>query len=124
MNLVSRARTWLALLTVLLWIVSGVSPASAENAEEILDGQPIVRIVFHPNPAVNERWLERWSKILAHWVREGLSPIVFVHSPSNRESPAIARDLHARIGALEPVGEMPSWPGEAGESASGQLALL
>jgi uncharacterized protein YecE (DUF72 family) len=92
--------------------------------EEALSAEPIVRIVYHPSPVVNERWLERWAKILAHWVRDGLEPLVFVHSPSNRESPAIARDLHARISALEPVGEMPSWPGEAGESASGQLALL
>jgi uncharacterized protein YecE (DUF72 family) len=92
--------------------------------EEALSNEPIVRIVFHPNAVVNERWLERWAKIMVHWLRDGLEPIVFVHSPSNRESPAIARDLHARIGALEPVGEMPSWPGEAGESASGQLALL
>ena len=92
--------------------------------EEALSEQPIVRLVFHPNPAVNVRWLERWSTILAHWVSDGLNPLVFVHSPSNRESPEIARDLHARIAALTPVGEMPAWPGEQGESASGQMALL
>jgi len=92
--------------------------------EEALSDDPIVRIVFHPDPRVNERWLERWSKILAHWIRSGLTPLVFVHSPSNRESPRIARDLLARIDALESVGEMPAWPGEEGESASGQLALL
>lgn len=92
--------------------------------EEALSRDPIVRIVFHPDPAINERWLDRWSKILAAWIGQGLDPFVFVHSPSNRESPRIARDLLARIGALEPVGELPAWPGEAGESASGQLALL
>lgn len=92
--------------------------------EEALSVDPIVRIVHHPNSVVNERWLERWSSILALWIREGLEPLVFVHSPSNRESPQIARDLHARIGAHESVGEMPDWPGEAGESASGQLSLL
>jgi uncharacterized protein YecE (DUF72 family) len=92
--------------------------------EEALSNDPIVRVVFHPDPAVNQRWLERWSKILAHWVREGLEPLIFVHSPSNRESPSIARELHGRIGALEPVGEIAPWLGEQGESASGQLALL
>lgn len=92
--------------------------------EEAISNDPIARIVFHPDPSVNERWLERWSKILAHWIREGLEPLVFVHSPSNRESPAIARDLLARIDRLESVGTMPAWPGEEGESASGQLALL
>jgi uncharacterized protein YecE (DUF72 family) len=92
--------------------------------EEALSDDPIVRVVFHPDPSVNERWLERWSKIIAHWIGSGLQPLVFVHSPSNRESPRIARDLLARISALEPVGEMPAWPGEEGESASGQLALL
>lgn len=92
--------------------------------EEALSPDPVVRIVFHPDPAVNARWLDRWARILAQWVRSGLSPLVFVHSPSNRDSPAIARTLLDRIGSLEPVGEMPPWPGEQGESASGQLALL
>ncbi|MHA7837543.1 MAG: DUF72 domain-containing protein [bacterium] len=92
--------------------------------EEALSIDPIVRIVFHPESAVNERWLDRWARVLAGWIRDGLRPLVFVHSPSNRESPAIARDLHRRIDALERVGEMPAWVGETGESAEGQLALL
>ncbi len=92
--------------------------------EDALSADPIIRIVFHPDPTINERWLDRWSKILARWIGAGLEPIVFVHSPSNRESPSIARDLLARIGSLEAVGEMPAWPGEQGEAASGQLALI
>jgi uncharacterized protein YecE (DUF72 family) len=92
--------------------------------EEALSDDPVVRIVFHPDPAINERWLDRWARILAGWIRDGLVPVVFVHSPSNRESPAIARALLQRLDAIEPVGGMPDWPGEAGESASGQLALL
>lgn len=92
--------------------------------EEALSADPVVRIVFHPDPAINEKWLDRWARILAGWLRDGLTPLVFVHSPSNRESPAIARALLQRLDAIEPVGEMPDWPGEAGESASGQLALL
>ena len=92
--------------------------------EDLLSEDPIVRIVFHPIPDTNERWLDRWAMLLAHWIREGNSPLVFVHSPSNRESPTIARDLLARIDRIETVGSMPAWPGEEGESASGQLTLL
>jgi uncharacterized protein YecE (DUF72 family) len=92
--------------------------------EEALTSDPIARIVFHPDPAINARWLDRWARILARWIDGGLRPLVFVHSPSNRESPVIARELHRRIADLVPVGEMPPWPGEVGESASGQLALL
>ncbi len=92
--------------------------------EEAISKDPIVRIVFHPQAEINERWLDRWSTILAAWIGQGLDPYVFVHSPSNRESPRIARQLFARIAARESVGEMAAWPGEAGESASGQLALL
>lgn len=92
--------------------------------EEALSEDPIVRIVFHPDPMVNARWLERWTQILAGWLASGLRPLVFVHSPSNRESPEIARALLEGIAAKRPVGAMPAWPGEAGESASGQLALL
>ena len=89
-----------------------------------LSDDPIVRIVFHPEPAVNARWLDRWARVLAAWLRDGLRPLVFVHSPSNRESPAIARELVERIDRLAAIGSVPAWPGEAGESASGQLALL
>jgi uncharacterized protein YecE (DUF72 family) len=92
--------------------------------EEAIAREPILRVVCHPNARINDRWLDRWAKILSHWIGDGLDPIVFVHSPSNRESPEIARDLHARVAALESVGKMPEWPGEAGESATGQLALL
>ncbi len=92
--------------------------------EVALSPDPIARIVFHPDPAVNDAWLDRWSRILAHWIKDGLEPTVFVHSPSNLESPEIARDLLSRVDALEPVGALPAWPGEEGESASGQLALL
>lgn len=92
--------------------------------EEALSNDPIVRIVHHPSALVNARWLDRWARRLAQWIRDGLDPLVFIHSPSNLESPEIARDLHARIGALEAVGEMPDWPGEQGESASGQLTLI
>lgn len=91
--------------------------------EEALSRDPIVRIVFHPNAAVNERWLDRWSRRIAHWIEAGIEPLVFVHSPSNRESPEIARDLHRRIAGLASAGEMPAWPGEQGESATGQLAF-
>ena len=92
--------------------------------ELALSSDPIVRIVFHPEAAVNERWLDRWTRILAAWISEGLEPLVFVHSPSNRESPAIARDLLARLDSIASVGALPAWPGEEGEMASGQLALL
>ena len=92
--------------------------------DEALTHDPVVRVVFHPEPAVNEPWLDRWARRLAQWIGEGQRPLVFVHSPSNRESPAIARELLRRLGALERVGSMPAWPGESGESTSGQLALL
>jgi uncharacterized protein YecE (DUF72 family) len=92
--------------------------------EEALSQDPVVRIVFHPDASVNEPWLDRWARILADWLRDGLRPLAFVHSPSNRESPGIARELHRRIGLHGSVGSMPAWPGEEGELASGQLALL
>ena len=92
--------------------------------EEAGSEDPIARIVFHPDARVNARWLDRWARLLAGWVDAGLHPYVFVHSPSNRESPAFARDLLGRIASRTDVGQMPEWPGEAGETASGQLALL
>ncbi|MGH0038194.1 MAG: DUF72 domain-containing protein [Myxococcota bacterium] len=92
--------------------------------EEALGPQPILRLIAHPDPRLSDPWLEHWSVRIAAWVEEGRRPVVFVHSPSNRESPELARRFHARLGRLLEVGALPRFPGEDGERADGQLALL
>lgn len=96
--------------------------------EEAIGSRPVLRLIAHPDPRITEPWLVRWSGLVARWICEGRVPTVFVHSPSNRESPALARRFHALLRAQPDiratVGSLPAFAGDRGESASGQLPLL
>ena len=88
--------------------------------------RPFVRWVGHPDAAPNDAYLEAWAAHVAAWVDEGLEPFFFVHTASNRRTPEVARDFHARVGrhAERAVGALPAFAGERGELAGGQLELL
>ncbi len=90
--------------------------------------RPLVRFVGHPHRPTNDPYLDEWAARVAGWIVAGRVPFVFVHTASNRRTPEVARDLHARIAArVAPgvdVGSLPDFPGERGEQANGQLELL
>lgn len=80
---------------------------------------PLVRLIGHPEDAVNRPWFVTWSEILAGWLKQGRRPYLFMHCPDNTYAPPFARTFHQRLQETAQVGAMPSWPGE-----SGQLSLL
>jgi uncharacterized protein YecE (DUF72 family) len=92
--------------------------------EEAVGVRPLVRLIGHPDPSLCEPWLVRWSERVAAWIAEGRHPTVFIHSPSNRESPALARRFVELLSRRVDVGALPPFLGERGETASGQLALI
>lgn len=85
---------------------------------------PLLRVVFHPEADVNEPFLDEWAVRLAGWIARGVSPVFFVHTPSNLRTPELARDLHARVAARVELDALADFPGERGETAQGQLSLL
>jgi len=85
---------------------------------------PIVRFIAHPEASWNEAVLESWMSPLAAWIRAGREPYLLVHCPDNTHAPRLARRAHALLAKHAPVGDLPAWPGELGESAGGQLRLL
>ena len=89
---------------------------------------PIVRFIGHPIHDVNDDWIDLWARQLHAWIGEGRHPYFFAHCPNDLHAPILARRLHAallraRAGA-NGVGELPAFPGEIRERASGQLSLL
>ena len=84
---------------------------------------PLLRLICHPDQAVNLPWLERWSWHVARWVRQGKRPYAIVHCPNNLYSPPLTRRLHAFVSEHVEVGEIPPWPGEE-DAGKGQLSLL
>ncbi len=88
-----------------------------------LGRHPFLRLICYPKEAVNEPWVEDWSRHLARWIRQGKRPYVIVHCPNNVQAPPLARRLHRLVTEHAEVGEMPPWPGER-EQETGQMSLL
>ena len=99
--------------------------------------QPLVRLVGHPDPEINEPWLAEWTEIVARWLLAGRRPYVFAHCPNDLHAPPMARRFHDLLGEQldvrqdnaknKPVeiGTLPTWPGEVSEEpAAEQLSLF
>ncbi len=61
--------------------------------------QPIVRLIGADDPEPLDPILESWVPKIVTWVAAGITPHVFIHTPSNDDGPADARATHARIAA-------------------------
>ncbi|MGI9028491.1 MAG: DUF72 domain-containing protein [Ilumatobacteraceae bacterium] len=74
-----------------------------------LTDHPIVRFVGTDDPARTRAGWQPWVAVVEGWLREGRSPTVFVHTPDNLHSLALARQFHANVRAvvssLEPLPE-------------------
>lgn len=60
---------------------------------------PVVRFIGQTAPPANPDFWRPWVEVCARWVREGLDPYVFVHTPDNIESPRLALDFAAEVAA-------------------------
>jgi len=69
---------------------------------EPLTDRPVVRFIGSDHPELTDEGVHRWAPTLADWLYEGRSPTLFVHTPDNSRSPALARGLHDEVAALMP----------------------
>ncbi len=76
---------------------------------EPLTEHPIVRFIGSDHPELTDVGLQRWEQTIAEWLDEGRSPTLFVHTPDNTRSPALARAFHESVcsivDGLEPLPE-------------------
>jgi hypothetical protein len=42
-------------------------------------------------------WINQWADVVGGWIRDGLTPYVFTHSPNDDFAPDFAREFHARV---------------------------
>jgi uncharacterized protein YecE (DUF72 family) len=64
---------------------------------DIVGGTPIVRVIGSDDRGGTLDGLRAWIPQLADWLSQGREPYLFVHQPENRDSPALARTLHAEV---------------------------
>ena len=66
---------------------------------------PIVRFVGRNSIVEVRDQIDQWAKTVAEWIREGLRPYVFTHSPDDTFAPDFAFSFHQRL--MEELPELP-----------------
>ena len=67
---------------------------------EPLTDHPIVRFIGTDDPVVTAAGIARWQPIVADWLSEGRTPTVFLHTPDNTGTPALALAFHKMLASL------------------------
>ncbi len=100
-------------------------PMRVPAKETALGSFPMIRFVGHPEEAVTEPWVRRWTGVLAEWIREGRTPYFLVHLPDNTAAPQLAAKIHRALRKqLEALDPLPAFPADRPEETGGQLSLL
>lgn len=74
---------------------------------------PMVRLVGRNTVDQVQPWLSRWADTFADWLGEGREPFIFLHAPSDRHAPELARRFHRELSRRVPgLPPLPDWPGE------------
>jgi len=74
--------------------------------------RPFVRFVGSNDPVGNESYLKEWAIVVADWIKEGLHPYIFTHTPDSVSQPAVGRKFHQLLSELIDMEPMPAWPVE------------
>lgn len=72
--------------------------------------RPFVRFVGANDIINNEVYLKEWAIIAADWIKDGLHPYIFIHSPDTLYAPKIARHFHKLLSGFVEMEEMPASP--------------
>jgi uncharacterized protein YecE (DUF72 family) len=90
-----------------------------------LTTRPAVRFVGGLDARANWIALRPWLDKCVEWLQAGLNPMLFMHTPDNRQAPALARDVQrALCERLPGLAPMPEWPGERQAAEQPQQAGL
>lgn len=69
----------------------------------IATGQyPMVRFITALNWQSSQHYLNPWIRKVSHWLDEGRSPFVFLHTPSNGAAPEVAHHFAQQLAAERP----------------------
>ena len=103
---------WTSFDTTDLFAAPPTSAAERESWEKkprlprrsrALTGHPVVRYISRDTGQHTAEGWHHWTGTVADWLREGRSPTVFIHTPDNNESLALARRFHDEVRALVPA---------------------
>lgn len=68
----------------------------------------LIRFISHPDPMVNQPFLQEWVQQVSQWLSQGIQVYFFVHCPIEEHSPSNARDFQRLLEAAQvPVPGLP-----------------
>ncbi|MEX0608179.1 MAG: DUF72 domain-containing protein [Balneolaceae bacterium] len=74
--------------------------------------RPVVRYVGTNDILNNEAYLKEWALVIADWIREGLHPYIFIHTPNKTDQPKLCRHFHKLLSVLMEIPALPLSPAE------------
>lgn len=87
--------------------------------------RPMLRLVGRNSVHDTRPWIEEWAETVADWIRAGLEPYVFTHSPNDAFAPELASTFHSTLQThLPSLAELPAWPGRKDDTGPRQLHLF
>lgn len=63
---------------------------------------PMVRFVGRNDIDRVTRWIDEWAATVSGWIKQGLHPIVFTHTPDDAHVPELARRFHEALRTHRP----------------------
>jgi uncharacterized protein YecE (DUF72 family) len=70
--------------------------------------QPVIRFIGQRSLDENRPYWQKWIPSIVRWLRDGRSPIVFLHTPDNLDAPVMARQFYAAV--RDELPELPDLP--------------
>ncbi len=69
---------------------------------QVIARHPFLRFIGSNDPAESEHALREWAGRTAAWMKAGLEPYIFIHTPNDHHAPALARSFHGMVRELLP----------------------
>lgn len=80
----------------------------------VTGSHPFVRIVGRNRLDECSLWLDDWAKTTGEWIEQGLTPVIFTHSPNDTFAPELANYFHESLMKQFPaIPPRPEFPGNA-----------
>lgn len=72
--------------------------------------RPVIRFVATNDILNSEAYLKEWSIVIADWIKDGLHPYVFIHTPDKFSQPVLCHHFHSLLSQLIALPPLPDWP--------------
>ncbi|MDR5860137.1 DUF72 domain-containing protein [Halomonas eurihalina] len=73
---------------------------------------PVVRFIGHIDAEINMHYFQPWIARISLWIKQGITPFLFVHTADNRHSPQMARRLYDALAGQIGLSPLPEFAGE------------